>query len=115
MKRLLKTLAAGALVASIATTMSFADYNKGFKYFNKYVKKPSGVTSSAFIKKIGIEEADDLEPLFKDNAKGLIEAAKKAGLPKVAKGIEKVVKKHKLKDVKDFLIGIANGKVPAGC
>ena len=28
---------------------------------------------------------------------------------------EKIVKKHKLKDLKDFLIGIMNGKIPAGC
>jgi hypothetical protein len=115
MKKLVKMLAAGALIASVATTMSFADYNKGFKYFNKYVKKSSGVTSTAFLKKIDIEDPDDLDALFANNAKGLIEAANKAGLPKVAKGLEKIVKKHKTKDVEDFLKGILNGKVPAGC
>jgi len=110
-KLLLSALLAGGLFVSVAS----ADYNKGFKYYNKYIKKKSGVTSTQLLKKLGINDQDTLKSLLKDNAKGLIEAAKKAGLKKVAKGIEKIVKKGKTKDLKDFLIGIMNGKIPAGC
>lgn len=113
--RIMKLLAAGAIIAGLSVTTASADYNKGFKYFNKYVKKKSGVTSTALLKKLGINDQAKLESLLKDNGKGLIEAAKKAGLSKVATGLEKLAKKHKMKDVSDFLIGILNGKIPAGC
>jgi hypothetical protein len=33
---------------------------------------------------------------------------------KAAKAIGKIVKKHKLNDLKDFLVGMVNCKIPAG-
>ena len=39
---------------------------------------------------------------------------KKKGYKKAAKAIEKIVKKHKLNDLKDFLVGMVNSRIPAG-
>jgi len=39
MRRFAKMLVAGALLASVTATMAFADYNKGYKYYQRYVKK----------------------------------------------------------------------------
>jgi len=113
--KLVKLLAAGAIIAGLSVTSAMADYNKGFKYYNKYVKKKSKVKSSQMLKLLGIETTDQLETLLKDNATGLISALKAKGEDKAAAGIEKIVKKKKLGDLKDFLIGIMNGKIPAGC
>jgi hypothetical protein len=113
--RLLKLLAAGAIIAGLSVTSAMADYNKGFKYYNKYVKKKSKLKSKAMLDKLGVKTTAELEKLLANNAAGLIAALKAKGEDKAAAGIEKVVKKHKLKDVKDFLIGIMNGKIPAGC
>jgi len=113
--RLLKVIAAGAIIAGLSVTSAMADYNKGFKYYNKFVKKKSKLKSSQMIKTLDIKTPAELEKLLANDAKGLIEALKAKGQDKAAAGIEKIVKKHKLKDVKDFLIGIMNGKIPAGC
>jgi hypothetical protein len=113
MKRFAKMIVAGLLLASVSTTAAFADYNKGFKYYQKYVKK-TGVKGTTFLKLIGVQTPDQLAPLMKDNAKPLIAKLNKLGKKNVAKAIEKIVKKHKLKDLNDFLVGMLNGKIPAG-
>jgi len=109
-----KLLLGAVLVAGLTANVAMADYNKGFKYYNKYVKKKSHVKSTQFIKAIGVNTVEELKALFKDNGKALIEKAKAID-PKAAKGIEKIIKKGKLKDLEDFLIGIMQGKIPAGC
>ena len=113
--RLLKVIAAGAIIAGLSMTSAMADYNKGFKYYNKYVKKKSKVKSKAMLDLLGVKTTAELEKLLDNNAAGLIAALKAKGQDKAAAGIEKIVKKKKLKDLKDFLIGIMNGKIPAGC
>ncbi|NPA54801.1 MAG: hypothetical protein GXO40_00360 [Epsilonproteobacteria bacterium] len=113
--KFVKLALAGALIAGLSVTSAMADYNKGFKYYNKMVKKKSKLKSSQLIKLLNIKTPAQLEKLLANDAKGLIAALKKAGQEKAAKGIEKIVKKGKLKDLKDFLIGIMNGKIPAGC
>ena len=113
--KLSKLLVAGALVASIGATAAFASYNKGFKYYSKYVFRTSHIKSTQILGKLGIQTAEQLKPLLKDNAKGLIDKLNKAGYKKAAKGIEKIVKKHKLKDLEDFFMGVLNGKIPASC
>jgi hypothetical protein len=113
--RLLKVLVAGAIIAGLSVTSAMADYNKGFKYYNKYIKKKSKLKSKAMIDLLGVKTSSDLEKLLDNNAAGLISALKAKGQDKAAAGVEKVVKKHKLNDLKDFLIGIMNGKIPAGC
>jgi hypothetical protein len=110
-----KILVAGVIATGLLATSALADYNKGFKYYNKYIKKKTHVKSTQLIKILGVQTTDELKALFADNAKGLIEKLKAAGKEDVAAGVEKIVKKHKLKDLEDFLIGIMNGKIPAGC
>jgi membrane-anchored protein YejM (alkaline phosphatase superfamily) len=109
--KIVMALLAGSILASTA----MADYNKGYKYFQKYVKKASGIKGTDFLKVAGIKTPDQVDELLKDNAKGLIEKLKKDGHKKAAKAIEKIVKKHKLNDLKDFLKGMTEGKIPAGC
>jgi DNA-directed RNA polymerase beta subunit len=112
--KLAKLLVGAAVVAGLTASVAMADYNKGFKYYNKYIKRKAGLKSTQMLKALGVNTTDELKALFKDNAKPLIEKLQKIN-PKAAKGVEKIVKKHKLKDLEDFLIGIMNGKIPAGC
>ena len=113
--RLLKVLAASAIIAGLSITSAMADYNKGFKYYNKMVKKKSKLKSSQMLKVLDIKTSAQLEKLLDNNAAGLIKALEEKGQDKAAAGVAKIVKKHKLNDLKDFLIGIMNGKIPAGC
>jgi len=113
--RLLKVLAAGAIIAGLSVTSAMADYNVGFKYYNKFVKKKSKLKSSKLLKLLDIKTVDQLDALLADNAKGLIEALKAKGQDKAVAGVQKIIKKGKLKDLKDFLTGILEGKIPAGC
>jgi hypothetical protein len=107
-------LVAGVLLAALSSTAAFADYNKGFKYYQKYVKRASGIKGTDFLRLLNIQTPDDVNALLKDNAKPLIEKLDKLGKKKAAKAIAKIAKKHKLKDLKDFLVGMVNGKIPAG-
>ena len=113
--RLLKVIAAGAIIAGLSMTSAMADYNKGFKYYNKFIKKKAKLKSKAMLDLLGVKTAAELEKLLDNNAAGLIAALKAKGQDKAAAGVEKIVKKHKLKDLRDFLVGIMNGKIPAGC
>jgi len=110
-----KIALAALLAGSVFVSTASASYNKGYKYFQKYVKKASGIKGTEFLKIIGAQTPADVEALLKDNAKPLIEKLKKDGHAKAAKAIEKIVKKHKLNDLKDFLKGMTEGKIPAGC
>jgi len=110
-----KLLVAGALIATVGGTALFADYNKGYKYYDKIIKRKTHIKAPQFIKILGVETPDELEELFANNGKGLIEKLNATGHKKAAKAVEKIIKKHKLNDLKDFLIGIMNGKIPAGC
>jgi hypothetical protein len=114
MKRLGKILVAGALVASLGVTAAMADYNKGYKYFNKYVKAKAGIKGTDFIKMLEIKSPDDVDALFKDGGKPLVEKLEKLNKKKAAKYVKKILKKH-ANDLKDFLKGMAAGKIPAGC
>ena len=112
--KLSKLLLAGAILAG-SMTVAMADYNKGYKYYNKLVLKKSHLKSKKMLDLLGIKSPAQLEKLLDNNAKGLIAALKAKGQDKAAAGVAKIVKKHKLNDLKDFLIGILNGKIPAGC
>jgi len=109
-----RILVAGAIVASLGTAL-FADYNKGYKYYDKIIKRKTHIKAPEFVKILGVQTPDELEKLFENNGKGLVEKLKATGHKKAAKAVEKIIKKKKLNDLKDFLIGILNGKIPAGC
>ena len=114
MRRFAKVMVAGLLLASVSVSVATADYDKGYKYYKKYVTKKSGIKGSDFVKIIGVKTPEEVKALLKDNAKPLIEKLEKLGEKKAAEGIKKIVKKKKLKDLEDFLVGIVNGKIPAG-
>ena len=111
----MKKLGGILLGLSLIMTTALADYNKGFKYYSKYIKRKAHIKAPQFIKMLGVQTPDELKALFKDNAKPLIEKLEKAGNKKAVKAVERIAKKHKLKDLEDFLVGIMNGKIPAGC
>ena len=113
--KLSKILIASAIGLSLTTSVALADYNKGFKYYTKYIKRKAHIKAPQFIKILGVNSVDELKALFKDNGKPLVEKLKATGHEKAAKEVEKIIKKHKLKDLEDFLVGIMNGKIPAGC
>ena len=104
MKKLLTILAIGVL------TLSYADYNKGSKYYNRYIKKPTKLKSTTYLKDFNITTQKKLDCIISNNR--LFEATlKDENLSK--RNIKKVIK-HK-KDIKDFLNGVINGKIPASC
>lgn len=115
MRRFAKVMVAGLLLASVSVNVAMADYDKGYKYYKKYVMKKSGIKGSEFVKMLGMKTPEDVKALFKDNAKPLIEKLEKLGKKDAVAAIKKIVKKKKLKDLEDFLVGIVNGKIPAGC
>ena len=138
MKRLILT---GLLGLSLAVTTSFADYNKGFKYYQKYFKREWGIGGPTFIKILGIEDESKLDEIFKDKeelkktiAKKLREyyinrykkrhhkEPSKKAVENLNKDIDKFINSGKFrkflkkrKDIEDFLKGVMEGKVPAGC
>jgi hypothetical protein len=116
MKLLRNALVAGLLLASVGTTAVFADYNKGFKYYKRYITHKTHVKATEFVKLLGVQTPQQVKALFKDDAKPLIQLLEKKGQKKLAKIIEtKFAKnKRKLKDLEDFLVGIVEGKIPAG-
>jgi len=113
--KMAKLILAGAIAAGLSVSVAMADYNVGYKYYNKYVKKKSHIKSTEMIKVLGVNTVDELKALFQDNGKPLVEKLKAAGQDKAAEGVEKIIKKGKLKDLEDFLVGIMEGKIPAGC
>lgn len=114
MKRFAKVMVAGLLLASVSVSVATADYDKGLKYYKKYVMKKSNLKGSELVKIIGAKTPEEVKALLKDNAKPLIEKLEKLGKKEAAEGIKKIAKKKKLKDLEDFLVGIVNGKIPAG-
>jgi hypothetical protein len=113
--KLTRLILAGAIAAGLSASVAMADYNKGFKYYDKFVKRKAHLKSTQMIKVLGVQTVDELKALFKDNGKPLVEKLKAAGQDKAAAGVEKIIKKGKLQDLEDFLVGIMEGKIPAGC
>jgi len=110
-----KLLIAGGLAATVGTTALFASYNVGFKYYVRFIKMRTHIVAPQFIKILGVQTPQQLKALFANNGKGLIEKLNATGHKKAAKEVEFLIKRHKLKDLEDFLVGIMNGKIPAGC
>ncbi|QCI29202.1 hypothetical protein C6V80_01980 [Caminibacter pacificus] len=110
-----KLLLAGAIATGLTVSVAMADYNVGFKYYSKFIKRKAHIKAPKFVQALGVQTVDQLKALFKDNGKPLIEKLKAKGLDKAAAGVEKIIKKGKLKDLEDFLVGIMEGKIPAGC
>ncbi|WP_456488457.1 hypothetical protein [Caminibacter pacificus] len=110
-----KLLLAGAIATGLTVSVAMADYNVGFKYYEKFIKRKAHIKAPKFVKALDVQTVDQLKALFKDNGQPLIAKLKAAGLDKAAKGVEKIAKKGKLKDLEDFLVGIMEGKIPAGC
>ena len=114
MRRFAKVMVAGLLLASVSVSVAMADYDKGFKYYKKYIMKKSNIKGSDLVKMLGVKTPEEVKALLKDNAKPLIKKLEKLGKKEAIKGIKKIAKKKKLKDLEDFLVGIVNGKIPAG-
>jgi len=112
--KLSKLFLVSLIVINIGGTLAFADYNKGFEYFDKYIKRKAHLESTKFLEILDVNSSDDLKILFKDNGKLLIKKLKDANQTKALEGVNKIIEKHKLKDLEDFLIGIVNGKFPDG-
>ena len=98
-------------------TNVYADYNLGYKYYKKYIKLDTGIRAPDFINLLNINSEDEIDDLFKNNGKLLFEKAKemKDKYPSLEEGLKMIYKKHHLKDLKDFLKGIYEGKIPANC
>jgi hypothetical protein len=106
------------LTALTLSTQLFAisPYIDGYRAYIRYVKHipKYGIKAPDLLKKLGVKNEEDLLALFKDNGKPLIEKTKKFN-PQAAKGLEKIIKRGKLKQLKVFLFDVLNGQIPAGC
>ena len=91
------------------------NYSTGYKYYTKYILKPSQIKITDFIKIIGAKTNEDLNKLFENNASTLLKKLKEEKQFIAIKGIKKIIKKGKLNDIKEFLKGVIAGKVPASC
>jgi len=91
------------------------DYSQGYKYYTKYILKPSQIKVTDFVKIIGAKTDKDLDELFANNAEKLIQVLKEQKQFIAVKGLEKIIKKDRLNDLKAFLKGVLAGKVPASC
>jgi len=108
--KLSKLFVAGAVIAGLSVSVAMADYNKGFKYYKRYITNTTHVKATQFIKKLNVQTVDQLNAII-DNTAKFKQILEKIGVPKSK--IKKILKKKK--DIKDFLDGIMNGKIPAGC
>jgi len=91
------------------------NYDIGYKYYVRYILKPSKIKVTDFVKIIGAKNKDDLDKLFANNGQKLIEKLKEEKQFIAIKGIKTIIKKRKLNDLKAFLKGVLAGKIPASC
>jgi hypothetical protein len=159
-----RVLLTSLIFTSLVTTQLFADYNKGYKYYTKYIKRKIHISGTSFIKLLGVKDQAELDKLFENNAKDLIKKLKQIkeiiknsknipenqinkkeinltslnnennisinnnelkiikdlnlttkNIDKIIKNIKKLIKKKKIENLKDFLDGLMQGKIPAGC
>lgn len=107
-----------SLIALALTSQLFAisPYIDGYRAYIRYVKHIPryGIKAPELLKKLNVRNEEDLLNLFKNNAKPLIEKTKRFN-PKAAEGLEKIIKRGKLKQLKVFLFNVLNGEIPAGC
>jgi len=100
----------------ISNLYALSPYVKGYKLYIRNIKHipGAGMTAKELLKKLNIQTDEELENLFKDNGKELVEKTKAIN-PKISEGIQKIIKKGKLKYLKKFLEDTYYGKLPAGC
>jgi len=91
------------------------DYNIGYKYYIKFILKPANIKVSDFVKIIGAKTTQDLDELFANNGEKLLEVLKEQKQNIAIDGVKQIIKRGKLNDLKAFLKGVIEGKVPANC
>jgi len=91
------------------------DYNIGYKYYTKFILKPAKIKVTDFIKIIGAKTPEDIDKLFENNAQKLKEVLAKEKQNIALEGINQIIKRKKLNDLKAFLKGAVEGKIPANC
>ncbi|GAB6074140.1 hypothetical protein [Nautilia lithotrophica] len=111
-------LKTSVFIALALSTQLYAisPYIDGYRAYIRYVKHipKYGIKAPELLKKLNVHNEEDLLNLFKDDAKPLIEKTRQFN-PKAAEGLEKIIKRGKLKQLKVFLFNVLNGQIPAGC
>ena len=106
------------LFLAILASQLFAisPYIDGYRAYIRYVKHIPhyGIKAPELLKKLNVHNEEDLLNLFKNNAQPLIEKTRQFN-PKSAEGLQKIIKRGKLKQLKVFLFNVLNGQIPAGC
>ena len=117
--KLAKLTLAALLAGSIFATTASADPAVGFKVFKKTIKKKTHLNGTKFLAKLGFtspSQVEELKALFKNNGKPFLKLVEEKLGKKAASQVKKIIKKHKIKDLEDFLVGILTKTyVPAGC
>ena len=117
--RLTKIIAMALMIVGFSMTSAMASYNVGLKYYNKYVQEKIHIRGLILLQKLHITNPKQLDDLFKNNAAGFRELLIKKGYAAGAEGLEELIsnkfKAKHLKDIRDFLNGLLNGKLRAVC
>ena len=101
--------------ALLATNLlAISPYVKGYRLYIRYVKHipKYGIKAPELLKQLGVKSSAEIDELIKSG-----EIVKKVAKfnPKAAKGIERILKKGKQKELSVFLKSVFNGEIPPGC
>jgi hypothetical protein len=111
-----KKLLTSIVLCSCIVTQTFAisPYVKGYRLYIRYVKHipKYGIKAPELLKKLNVNSTAQLQKLLRS---GEIVEKIKTFNPAAAKGIEKILKKGKEKELEAFLIQIFQGHIPPGC
>ncbi|QCI27777.1 hypothetical protein [Caminibacter pacificus] len=93
---------------------AISPYVKGYRLYIRYVKHipKYGIKAPELLKKLHIRSSQQLHQLIQSGK--IVEEVAKFN-PNAAKGIEKILKKGKEKELEVFLNEVMKGRIPLGC
>ncbi len=111
----MKKVLMGIIVLTFSSNLyAISPFVKGYRLYIRYVKHIPGygIKAPQLLEKLNITSADELIRLIETGK--IVEKVKEFN-PKAAKGIEKILKKGKKKELETFLLTVYEGKIPPGC
>jgi len=122
-----KLVTTAIFVASISFSSLMAEnyYNKGFEYYYGEILPAVKLQPVPFLHKLGIKNAEQLNKLFENDAEPFIKLLQSKGYNKAAKIVEEIRNEYPLRGEKsrikrlhglrDFFIGVLDGRYPPVC
>ncbi|WP_457563615.1 hypothetical protein [Caminibacter pacificus] len=103
-----------ALICCSVNLHAISPYVKGYRLYIRYVKRipKNGIKAPDLLRKLHVRTPEQLHQLIKSGK--IVEEVAKFN-PNAAKGIEKILKKGKEKELEIFLTQVLMGRIPLGC